>query len=127
MIGPEEVTSEIVHFSIMIIKPFQQMRKPSSAIWIASTTALGIAILPLSWYGYYQLLRIGIVITAVWMAVSFFDIKKAGWGMVFIAIAILFNPIRPIYFEKEVWQVVDGVCAVIYISGGIWLNHIKKS
>ena len=65
-------------------------------------------------YGYYQLLRWIVALTAVYIAYTAFNSNKSGWGLVFAAIAILFNPIFPIYLDRGTWQLFDVVAAVVF-------------
>lgn len=81
--------------------------------------ALGFLSMP---YGYYQFMRIAVCAGAIYLAIN--DIKEVRnvTGLIFIAIAILFNPIKPIHFEKNIWHIIDG----IIIVGILILVFIKK-
>ncbi len=67
-------------------------------------------------YGYYQILR--------WIVCGFFgyfaflthDHNDIKWTWIFSGIAILFNPIIPIYLEREVWQVIDVIVAIVILA-----------
>lgn len=65
-------------------------------------------------YWYYQLLRWAVCILAVLKAYNIKDYRNTLF-IIFCIIAILFNPIAPIYFDRDVWRVVDG------ITGGLFL------
>lgn len=73
-----------------------------------------LAILTLP-YGYYTLVRISVTIYAVLVAVTFFNSEKVEGMYLFAAIAILFNPILPIYLTKEIWAIIDIVAAGIIV------------
>jgi len=73
---------------------------------------LGILELP---YGYYTLLRIVTCIAAGYIAYNAYEIDKIQWTWIFGIIAVLFNPIIPIYLDKELWVVIDFVAAVIFL------------
>lgn len=83
---------------------------------------IGLADLPM---GYYTLLRIVVFLAsglyAVW---SYRLANKVNFGAVlFAVIAILFNPIIPVYMhDKEVWGVIDVVVAVVF---GVYYFIIK--
>jgi hypothetical protein len=83
------------------------------ALVIALLLVIAVFSLP---YGYYQFLRWATCATAVYIAVMayFWNQKWATW--VFGAIAILFNPIFPIYLTKEIWRIIDIICGVVFIS-----------
>jgi len=73
---------------------------------------IGILELP---YGYYILLRIVICILSVITAFISSESNSKSWMWLFGIIAILFNPIIPIYLEKEIWIVIDFIVAIIFI------------
>lgn len=78
---------------------------------IITTIALLAAILPLP-YAYYQLLKWLVSIGSVCIAYSFHQNKVQNVDMyLFIAIAILFNPIKPIYLTREIWSGIDVIVA----------------
>lgn len=65
-------------------------------------------------YSYYQFLRWSILIIAGYSAYLAYNKLKMGWAWVFGIIALLFNPIFPFYLQKETWQFIDVVVAVIF-------------
>lgn len=65
---------------------------------------LAIASLP---YGYYKFLRIAITIIAGLSAFSVFEKENKLLFIIFLAIAILFNPVIPIHFDKDTWTPID--------------------
>jgi len=85
---------------------------------IARVAAGGMLILALgSWqYGFYQILRLVVTVCAIYMSWYMFDKKQSGWGVVFIILAILFNPIYPIYLQKDTWQLIDIGAAIIFFA-----------
>jgi len=66
-------------------------------------------------YGYYQLLRIVLCISSVIVAYGFYKSHLSGWAMAFGAIAILFNPIFPIYMTRSSWSGIDVVVGIIFL------------
>jgi asparagine N-glycosylation enzyme membrane subunit Stt3 len=77
-----------------------------------------------SWpYVYYQLLRwvvCGAAAYTVYLGLET-EHKGIGWLMMVI-IAILFNPIAPIYFPKGTWFVLDLVAAVVFFAYAYFLK-----
>jgi len=66
-------------------------------------------------YGYYILLRwvvTGAALFVLWIA---YELKKKAWPWVMGAIAILFNPIAPIYLNKGNWVVIDLIVAALFL------------
>lgn len=74
---------------------------------------LAVSELPI---GYYTLLRIAVTAGAV---IVVFNESKNGfnfWTIAFSLIAILFNPIVPVYLnDKSLWMPVDIICGIIFI------------
>lgn len=67
-------------------------------------------------YGFYQLLRFAVTILSSWNAVKVYkENQQSFWLVVFIAIAILFNPVIKITFEREIWQTIDSVTLGAFI------------
>ena len=76
-------------------------------------------------YGFYQLLRFAITIFAAWSAVKVYNKNpQSFWMFVFVAIAILFNPIIKITFEREIWQVIDVITMLLF--GAYFWGSSKK-
>lgn len=71
-----------------------------------------IAVLPMP-YGYYMLVRIYICIFSAFVAYKASVEKLNGWMWTFIIIAILFNPIIPIYLMKGLWAIIDVITAML--------------
>ena len=67
-------------------------------------TLMAIADLP---YVYYQFLRMAITIIAGINAVSVAQRENKTLLIAFFAVAILFNPLIPIYLDKETWTSID--------------------
>jgi len=80
--------------------------------------ASGILLLlgiPAGWpYSYYILLRWVILATSIIIAYGFYKSKLTGWALVFGAVAILFNPIMPIYLNKSTWVIMDFIGACLF-------------
>ena len=72
-----------------------------------------LAIPPMWPYAYYQLLRWVVTGVALYNAYGLRDAQKKSWMFVMIGTAILFNPIAPLSFDKEVWAGLDIVVAII--------------
>lgn len=76
---------------------------------------LGMADMPI---GYYTFLRIYLTGIAGYIAFIEFGKKDemSGSVILFGIIALLFNPIIPIYLhDKEVWSVIDFIVGVIFL------------
>ena len=68
-----------------------------------------------SWpYGYYQILRWIICVSSAYLAYFYHKSSKATWAWIFGIIAVLFNPILPIYLTKEIWHPINIIVATIF-------------
>lgn len=72
--------------------------------WVGCILCL-VAVLPLP-YGFYTFLRIAVTITGIIAALGFYKNDDRIWP-VFVGIAILFNPLIPIYLTREIWFFID--------------------
>ena len=66
-------------------------------------------------YGYYTMLRWITCIASILIAFKAFE-KNIDWAkVVFIVIAILFNPLAPIYLSRSTWIPIDIITAILFI------------
>lgn len=74
-------------------------------------------------YGYYTLLRFLVCGVSGYTAYIALELNKKSWVWIFGIIALLFNPLIPIYLDKGTWQIIDIITAIFFI---ISLFSIKK-
>lgn len=68
-------------------------------------------------YGYYIFLRWYVFITSIYFAYQSNEDKNKVWFILFIVISLLFNPVLPVYMEKEIWTILDVISGIaIFIS-----------
>lgn len=93
-------------------------------IFIAALLTIAIFDLP---YGYYTFLRVVVCAAAafgVYDAINLLEgAAKKVWATIFVLIAILFNPLVPVYLNKLTWAPIDLIVAVIFI---ISIFKVKK-
>ncbi|WP_339812058.1 DUF6804 family protein [uncultured Imperialibacter sp.] len=71
-------------------------------------------------YGYYTFLRLAVTIGAVLVIYIEYSKSLNFWIIIFGIIAVLFNPIFPIYLrDRGLWAVIDVLCAIIFVSKGL--------
>lgn len=75
-------------------------------------------------YGYYIFLRIIICILSCFTAYVALVSDKKPWIWIFGVIAVLFNPIIPIYLDKEIWTVIDIIVAIIFAVSVIKIKSL---
>jgi len=82
-----------------------------------------LAIPPIWPFPYFQILRWVVMGVAIYNAYRANELGKTQWVFVMGVIAILFNPLFPIYFQKETWVVLDLITSVLMF---ISIIKIKK-
>jgi hypothetical protein len=87
--------------------------RPHTLPALLAAIMLLVAVVPLP-YGYYQFMRWVVCGIAVYTAVSAYRWKKTWATWFFGAIAVLFNPIFPIYLSREVWLPIDCVGSLLF-------------
>lgn len=66
-------------------------------------------------YSYFQILRVLVTVCAAYNAYACFNSSAKGWAWVFVVIAILFNPIAPIYLSRDTWAPLDVIAGIIFM------------
>lgn len=85
---------------------------------------LATASLPI---GYYTFLRIVVTICSVAVLVNELEKGITIWIILFGLIAILFNPIFPIYLgSKKDWLPLDISCAILFVVKAFSIRHRNK-
>ncbi len=70
-------------------------------------------------YAYYQLLRwlvAGVAGASAWAA---FEQGRTSWAWTLVAVAVLFNPLVPVHFDRDAWRVLDPATAVLLITASL--------
>ena len=68
-------------------------------------------------YGFYKLLRWMVCITAVTTTIEATKRQHASWPWIHGLVAVIFNPIFPLFFDRAIWSIIDvlaGLAFVIY-------------
>lgn len=99
-------------------------------IWIfiipVALLLIGIADMPI---GYYSFLRIVVCLSSGVIAYGSYSIEeKINFGTaLFGVIALLFNPIFPVYLQdKELWTTIDILSTIAFVWAGIYVNKKLK-
>jgi hypothetical protein len=73
-----------------------------------------IAVLPLP-YGFYMLLRLAVCGCTAYLAYYSYKVGLQGWAWALAIMAVLFNPLVPVYLFKGPWIIIDlGSAALLY-------------
>lgn len=85
---------------------------------------IGLLNLPI---GYYTLLRIVVTIGSVALVIKEFENGLNFWVITFGLIAILFNPLIPVYLnDKSAWMPIDIISGIIFIIKSFILKQNIK-
>ena len=76
-------------------------------------------------YGYYNLLRLVVCGTGVFLAVIAYQKKDTKWTWIMAIVAFVFNPILPFHLGKGIWVMIDVIAGVIFLIS-IFSLRIKK-
>lgn len=101
------------------------MKKPLKNITIVLGVLLLLAIFPLT-YGYYTFLKLAVFVGGSFLAYQFYQQKNAGWAVVLASMAILFNPIIPVYLTREAWLPIDLLCGGLLFYKSFALKGINN-
>ena len=97
---------------------------PIWVIWASAAFCfIAVANLP---YGFYQLLRWVVCGVAVATAIEFHVVKKLGWVWGLGLLAVLFNPIFKVHFEKDAWRVIDSLAGLILCVVAYYLSVLGR-
>ncbi len=93
---------------------------------VVAAIALLLAI-PTFWpYGYFVFLLILVTGVSLYNVSLSHRNNKRSWVIVMIVVAILFNPLIPIYLEKELWIFIDVLAAGILLFASYSIPKSEK-
>jgi len=97
---------------------------PEKLIKIALSILLSICLFHLP-FGYYQLVRFIAVVGFVILAYYKFKRKNIPMGIVFVGLALLFQPFVKVPLGRQVWGIIDVIVAAGLVVS-IFLENQKK-
>ena len=65
-------------------------------------------------YDYFTFLRYATTGVALWSSFVASKNEKIYWIWAMVGVAILFNPIIPIHFDRRIWRLIDLLTAMIF-------------
>ena len=74
-------------------------------------------------YGFFILLRWVVTGCAAYLADTAHKQQSQGWMLTMVAIAVLFNPLVPIYLHRDMWQAIDFAAAMVFVGAGFELRR----
>jgi len=94
--------------------------KPLNAIMIVM---LGIALLPIRWYGYYILLKFVVCGGCAFLAANAYDDGRKHLVWFLGGLAVLYNPIIRFPLGRELWMVINILTIIVLIAA---MRLLKK-
>ena len=94
----------------------------STFLLVIQSLSIALLLLALSDhpYTYYRILRWVVFLTATLTTIKLFKANYPKWlfsiAFIFIGIAVLFNPFFPIYFKRDIWQILDILSAAVFMA-----------
>jgi hypothetical protein len=54
--------------------------------------------------------------------------KRVAWAWIFGILAVLFNPLAPIYLQRATWQIIDSAAIGVIVTAAIffWRPSLKR-
>lgn len=92
--------------------------------WAAFACAVALALAPLHWpYGYYQLLRLAVAALGGWLVIGANRQQNTIWTITGAGLALLYNPMIPVYLKRATWAPIDLVAAALCVVAAIKLSR----
>ena len=95
--------------------------------WL-SVLAIVLALLALGTfpYVYYQIMNWVLVFAALTVAWRAKKMQKELIMWLFVAVAVVFNPITPLYLRQDIWRALDIVVAVLFVYSFVFFKTARK-
>ena len=77
-------------------------------------------------YGYFTLLRFVVFAATAYVAWVAYEYKNEKWVWIYGFIAVLFNPIIPIYLNRNLWSIIDLVTGLFLIISVFFVKFARK-
>ena len=77
-------------------------------------------------YGFYNLVRFVAMIVFAVYAYTYYEKNNNKLAIAFLSLAILFQPLLPIYLGRMLWNIIDVVVAIFLIVLYVKENYKKK-
>lgn len=77
-------------------------------------------------YGYYTFIRIVVCASALFIAIAGWSGSRI-WSAIFCLVAILFNPVLPVYLHRGTWFYFDVGVAAIFAAHLIFVRSLTPA
>jgi hypothetical protein len=77
--------------------------------------------------GYYTFLRLAVALTCIIIIANDVKAMHAVWLVLFVNIAVLFNPVIPVYFyKKSLWTPINVIAAMVFVGYASYYRRNKN-
>lgn len=90
----------------------------------AALLILALADLP---YGFYTFLRLVVCGTAAFGAFAAYVTDRGAWVIVLGLLALLFNPVFPVYLDRGTWAFMDIITAVALVISAYQIPPLETN
>lgn len=120
-VRPGEQARPSQHVPSQTVAAVEETQGPSAQARIGTARLIAAALLLTAVldlpYGFYTLLRLVVTAIAIWSAIVEYRNGRDGWAWIFGFVALGFNPIVPVYLDREIWILIDlGVAVLFFVS-----------
>lgn len=109
------------------VSPAHRTQPSVSLNWIPLVASVVMLLMAVGgdWpYGFYQLLRMVVCGAGIYVVIQTSK-HLSYWPWIMGGIAVLFNPLLPVSFTREVWRPIDFAVAVIFVIALVQLRQRK--
>lgn len=79
-------------------------------------------------YGYFTLMRFVVTAVSLYLVYNIYqENKESLWIWAFGLIAVLFNPIIPVFLERSQWKIIDLIVGMFFVISIFLIRKGKKS
>ncbi len=77
-------------------------------------------------YAYYQIMNWVVTIAALLVANKAHEEGSTIWLALFSLVAIIFNPIAPIYLRADIWQITDILAIILFLVSSFLMRSPSR-
>ena len=77
-------------------------------------------------YGFYNLVRFVAMIAFAVYAYFYYEKNNNKLAIAFLSLAVLFQPLLPIYLGRTLWNIIDVIVAIFLVVLYVKENYKKK-
>ena len=97
------------------MKENRQTKMPRTLVTVM-IVMLGIALLPIRWYGYYVLLKLVVCGGCGFLAANAYDDGRKHLVWLLGGLAVLYNPIIRFPLGRELWMVINVLTIIVLVA-----------